>query len=44
MLEAWSGNASLPRRTCCESFRIVLHEIAHHFGISDERQKEIDRY
>lgn len=24
--------------------RVVLHEIAHHFGISDERLKEIDRY
>jgi predicted Zn-dependent protease with MMP-like domain len=24
--------------------RIVLHEIAHHFGISDERLVEIDRY
>ena len=24
--------------------RVVLHEIAHHFGISDERLHEIDRY
>ena len=24
--------------------RTVLHEIAHHFGISDERLVEIDRY
>jgi predicted Zn-dependent protease with MMP-like domain len=24
--------------------RVVLHEIAHHFGISDERPIEIDRY
>jgi predicted Zn-dependent protease with MMP-like domain len=23
---------------------VVLHEIAHHFGISDERLVEIDRY
>jgi predicted Zn-dependent protease with MMP-like domain len=23
---------------------VVLHEIAHHFGISDERLREIDRY
>jgi len=23
---------------------VVLHEIAHHFGISDERLIEIDRY
>jgi predicted Zn-dependent protease with MMP-like domain len=24
--------------------RVVLHEVAHHFGISDERHLEIDRY
>jgi predicted Zn-dependent protease with MMP-like domain len=24
--------------------RVVLHEIAHHFGISDDRLVEIDRY
>jgi predicted Zn-dependent protease with MMP-like domain len=24
--------------------RVVLHEVAHHFGISDERLLEIDRY
>ena len=24
--------------------RVVLHEVAHHFGISDERLTEIDRY
>jgi predicted Zn-dependent protease with MMP-like domain len=24
--------------------RVVLHELAHHFGISDERLIEIDRY
>jgi predicted Zn-dependent protease with MMP-like domain len=24
--------------------RVVLHEIAHHFGISDERLLELDRY
>ena len=24
--------------------RVVLHEIAHHFGIGDERLVEIDRY
>ena len=24
--------------------RVVVHEIAHHFGISDERLREIDRY
>ena len=27
-----------------ETRRVVLHEIAHHFGISDERLVEIDRY
>ena len=24
--------------------RVVLHEIAHHFGLSDERLRELDRY
>jgi predicted Zn-dependent protease with MMP-like domain len=24
--------------------RVVLHEIAHHFGISDDRLRELDRY
>ena len=24
--------------------RVVLHEIAHHFGISDVRLRELDRY
>ena len=24
--------------------RVVLHEIAHHFGISDQRLHELDRY
>jgi predicted Zn-dependent protease with MMP-like domain len=24
--------------------RVVRHEIAHHFGIDDDRLKEIDRY
>jgi predicted Zn-dependent protease with MMP-like domain len=27
-----------------EVSRVVLHEAAHHFGISDERLVEIDRY
>jgi predicted Zn-dependent protease with MMP-like domain len=27
-----------------EVSRVVLHEIAHHFGISDERLRELDRY
>jgi predicted Zn-dependent protease with MMP-like domain len=24
--------------------RVVLHEIAYHFGISDERLRELERY
>ena len=27
-----------------EVSHVVLHEIAHHFGISDERLIELDRY
>ena len=27
-----------------ETKRVVLHELAHHFGISDQRLIEIDRY
>jgi predicted Zn-dependent protease with MMP-like domain len=33
-----------PERLRREVTRVVLHEIAHHFGISDERLIEIDRY
>ena len=33
-----------PERLVREVRRTVLHEIAHHFGISDERLIEIDRY
>jgi len=33
-----------PARLHAEIRRVVLHEIAHHFGISDERLIEIDRY
>jgi predicted Zn-dependent protease with MMP-like domain len=33
-----------PDRLRQEVSRVVLHEIAHHFGISDERLIEIDRY
>jgi predicted Zn-dependent protease with MMP-like domain len=33
-----------PDRLRGEIRRVVLHEIAHHFGISDERLIEIDRY
>jgi predicted Zn-dependent protease with MMP-like domain len=31
-------------RLRAETKRVVLHEIAHHFGISDARLLEIDRY
>jgi predicted Zn-dependent protease with MMP-like domain len=33
-----------PDRLRAEVRRVVLHEVAHHFGISDERLMEIDRY
>jgi predicted Zn-dependent protease with MMP-like domain len=33
-----------PARLRREIKHVVLHEIAHHFGISDERLIEIDRY
>jgi predicted Zn-dependent protease with MMP-like domain len=33
-----------PKRLSAEVRRTVLHEIAHHFGIDDERLVEIDRY
>jgi predicted Zn-dependent protease with MMP-like domain len=33
-----------PERVRREVRRVVLHEVAHHFGISDERLIEIDRY
>src|SRR3954452_15525921 len=33
-----------PERLRREVIRVVLHEIAHHFGISDARLVEIDRY
>ncbi len=35
------GDADRLRR---EIRRVVLHEMAHHFGISDERLIELDRY
>jgi predicted Zn-dependent protease with MMP-like domain len=37
----WGTDPSRLRR---EIRRVVLHEVAHHFGISDERLVEIDRY
>lgn len=33
-----------PERLRREVRRVVLHELAHHFGISDARLIEIDRY
>jgi predicted Zn-dependent protease with MMP-like domain len=33
-----------PRVLRRELKRVVLHEVAHHFGISDERLVELDRY
>jgi predicted Zn-dependent protease with MMP-like domain len=33
-----------PQRLRTEVRRVVLHEVAHHFGISDARLIEIDRY
>ena len=33
-----------PARLRREIRRVVLHEVAHHFGISDERLIAIDRY
>jgi predicted Zn-dependent protease with MMP-like domain len=36
--------AADPDRLHREIKHVVLHEIAHHFGISDERLHELDRY
>ena len=33
-----------PERLRGEVRRVVFHEIAHHFGISDQRLVDIDRY
>jgi len=41
ILRLYGNDAERLRR---EVRRVVLHEIAHHFGISDERLVEIDRY
>ena len=41
-LERISGGD--PERLRAAVRRTVFHEIAHHFGISDERLVEIDRY
>ena len=37
----YGADPTLLRR---EIRRVVLHEVAHHFGISDERLVELDRY
>ena len=41
-LERLYGHDAALLRT--QVHRVVLHEIAHHFGISDERLIELDRY
>jgi predicted Zn-dependent protease with MMP-like domain len=41
-LERISGGD--PERLRSEIRHVVVHEIAHHFGISDERLRELDRY
>jgi predicted Zn-dependent protease with MMP-like domain len=41
-LERLSGGS--PERLRAEIRRTVLHELAHHFGLSDERLRELDRY
>ena len=33
-----------PKRLREQVRHVVLHEVAHHFGISDERLVELDRY
>jgi predicted Zn-dependent protease with MMP-like domain len=33
-----------PERLRAEIRHVVIHEVAHHFGISDERLREMDRY
>jgi predicted Zn-dependent protease with MMP-like domain len=38
------GTGGDPERLRAEVRRVVLHEIAHHFGISDDRLRELDRY
>jgi predicted Zn-dependent protease with MMP-like domain len=37
-------SAEDPQRLKAQVRRVVLHEVAHHFGISDERLHELDRY
>jgi predicted Zn-dependent protease with MMP-like domain len=37
-------SAGDPERLRREVRHVVLHEVAHHFGISDERLRELGRY
>ena len=41
LLRAYGHDRDLLRR---QIRRVVLHEVAHHFGISDERLRELDAY
>ena len=41
LVRLYGRDSMLLRR---EIRRVVLHEIAHHFGISDARLRELDRY
>jgi predicted Zn-dependent protease with MMP-like domain len=41
LVRLYGHDAELLRR---EAGRVVLHEVAHPFGISDERLIELDRY
>jgi predicted Zn-dependent protease with MMP-like domain len=41
LLRLYGHDAEMLRR---EVGHVVVHEVAHHFGISDERLIEIDRY
>ena len=41
-IERMSGGD--PERLRAQVRRVVFHEIAHHFGISDQRLVDIDRY
>ena len=43
--DRWSGcYGTEPDRLEREIRRVVLHEIAHHFGIGDERLRDLGRY
>ncbi len=38
------ARATIRTELRAEVRRVVLHEIAHHFGIGDDRLRELDRY